>query len=447
MFRTALVGFLALATASADPSFHSRQLLTVDGTYNSNEVANAASLPMYTAGNSKKSVIGNAYYELDCASSTMCVSVVLNKGYKLEQTLDNIWVKDANHPTSTNLKYETKSFSYFKDGTQGWEGCFVLPASESGDRLLEFHSNYDKGETMSTGKLAQGAGKAINLCPANLVGEPEVVPTDPKDTPLSPGNTEGTGVDPSTPREGGSFGDPHVKTWTGHVFDFHGACDIVLAHVPAFNNEQGLDLHVRMTMRDDWSYISEAALKIGNDVLQVGTNAEYYLNGVKSAALPLTVGGFAVKVVHKTEKTHRFDIDLKEQGKIRIKVYNEFLGVNFQKAGSDFQHATGIMGEFETGALLSRNGQVVADTNVYGQEWQVHDDELQLFQEKKGPQYPEACEMPVPKELSQRRLAESMVSFEDAAKACADWDMESKEACIYDVMATGDLEMAQGGAM
>lgn len=405
-------------------------MLTVDGTYNVNEVIGATSLPMHTAGNSKKSQIGTVYYELDCTGSTMCVSAVLNKDYKLDQSADDIWIKDAKHPTSSNLKYETKSFSYFNDGTQGWEACFAIPSSESGDRILEFHSSYDNGETMSTGKLSQGNGRSINFCPAALIGTKEetteVVPTD---------------------KEGGSFGDPHVKTWTGHVFDFHGACDIVLAHVPAFNNEQGLDLHVRMTMRDDWSYISEAALKIGDDVLLVGTNAEYYLNGVKSAALPLTVGGFAVKVVHKTEKTHRFDIDLKEQGKIRIKVYNEFLGVNFQKAGSDFQHATGIMGEFETGALLSRNGQVVEDTNVYGQEWQVHNDELQLFQQLKGPQYPEACEMPVPKALSQRRLAESMVSFEDASTACADWDMESKEACIYDVMATGDLEMAQGGAM
>ena len=433
-------------------------MLTVDGTYNVNEVLNVASLPMYTAGNSKKSQIGTAYYELDCASSTMCVSVVLNKGYKLDQTPDNIFVKDANHPTASNLKYAQKSFSYYKDGTQGWEACFAIPSSTSGDRLLEIHSNYNNGETMSTGKLAQGAGKSINICPANAVSAPDE--TAPKDTDLPPppppsGNTEGTTtvvvppVTPptATPKEGGSFGDPHVKTWTGHVFDFHGACDIVLAHVPAFNQEQGLDLHVRMTMRDDWSYISEAALKIGDDVLLVGTNAEYYLNGVKSAALPLTVGGYAVKVVHKTEKTHRFDIDLKEQGKIRIKVYNEFLGVNFQKAGSDFQDATGIMGEFQTGALLSRNGQVVDDTNVYGQEWQVHNDELQLFREQKGPQYPEACEMPVPKALSERRLAESMVSFDDASKACADWDMESKEACIYDVMATGDLEMAQGGAM
>lgn len=412
-------------------SLRGRQLLTVDGTFSANEVIGVASLPMYTGGDKKKSTIGTAYYELDCTGSTMCVSVVLQKGYTLQKSMDNIWIKDAKHPTASDLKYEATSFSYYTDGTQGWEGCFKIPSSASGDRVLEFHSNYDKGETMSSGKLSQANGLSMNFCPANLVGTTQE--TAPKDE--------------TAPKEGGSFGDPHVKTWTGHVFDFHGACDIVLAHVPDFNNGQGLDLHVRMTMRDDWSYISEAALKIGDDVLHVGGNAEYHLNSVQGAELPLTVGGFAVKVVHKTEKTHRFDIDLKEQGKIRIKVYNEFLGVNFQKAGDDFQHAVGIMGEFETGALLSRNGQVIEDTNVYGQEWQVHDDELQLFPEKKGPQYPEACEMPVPKALSQRRLAESMVSFEDASKACADWDMESKEACIYDVMATGDLEMAQGGAM
>ena len=55
---------------------------------------------------------------------------------------------------------------------------------------------------------------------------------------------------------GGAYGDPHLKTWSGKACDFHGACDLVLVQ----SVQSDLDLHIRTTMHDDWSYITATAL-------------------------------------------------------------------------------------------------------------------------------------------------------------------------------------------
>jgi hypothetical protein len=40
-------------------------------------------------------------------------------------------------------------------------------------------------------------------------------------------------------------GDPHFKTFGGEMYDFHGECDLVLLHNPEFNNNLGMDIHIR----------------------------------------------------------------------------------------------------------------------------------------------------------------------------------------------------------
>jgi hypothetical protein len=88
------------------------------------------------------------------------------------------------------------------------------------------------------------------------------------------------------PSNGGGEGDPHFKTWRGQHFDFHGECDLVLLHCPAFESGLGLDVHIRTKIRHDMSYISSVALRISSDVLEVESQGVYYLNGVVGTALP-----------------------------------------------------------------------------------------------------------------------------------------------------------------
>jgi hypothetical protein len=106
------------------------------------------------------------------------------------------------------------------------------------------------------------------------------------------------------------------------------------------------------------------------------------------------------------------------------------------------------MGEFGTGSFLSRTGELMSmdDLSGFAREWQVRDDEPMLFQFIEYPQYPTECVMPEASTESQRRLGESTQILRMAEEACAIWTGSAKEACIADVVATGDVDMAAAGA-
>ncbi len=64
------------------------------------------------------------------------------------------------------------------------------------------------------------------------------------------------------------------------------------------------------------------------------------------------------------------------------------------------------------------------------------------------PQHPNVCILPSPKQASQLRRRLSATSLADelaAEKACEHWG-EGKDDCVFDVLATGDLDMAMVGA-
>ena len=246
---------------------------------------------------------------------------------------------------------------------------------------------------------------------------------------------------------GGGFGDPHLKTWRGHRYDYHGECDLVLVHSDTFGNGQGLDLHIRTEIRRDWSYISDAALRIGKDILEVDSKGHYYLNGVKDAEMPSTIGGF--EMTHKISKSGRLslDVNLQKKGHIRFREYKEFVSVNIVQGREDlFGDSIGLMGSFGTGQMLLRDNETVEEDPItFAQEWQVRQHEPKLFRHMRAPQYPQTCNLPSAKRESRRRLEEDGITVEMAEKACENWG-EDKEGCIYDVMATGELDLAQAGA-
>jgi cysteine-rich repeat protein len=250
--------------------------------------------------------------------------------------------------------------------------------------------------------------------------------------------------------DGGANGDPHFKTWHGKHFDFHGVCDLVLLQNKEFESGLGLDVHIRTHMRRDMSYISSVALRMGADVLEVESQGVYYLNGVAGADLPSELSGFQFLHTQPTAKQHVFDIHLGGRERIKIKTYKDFVSVSFEQGqGKHFAKSAGLMGDFEMGHMVARDGKtIIDDANAFGQEWQVLDTEYSLFQTVRFPQHPSVCTMPTPVQASQlrRRLSEKSNEAELAAvKACEHWG-EGKDDCVFDVLATGDLEMAVGGA-
>jgi hypothetical protein len=249
---------------------------------------------------------------------------------------------------------------------------------------------------------------------------------------------------------GGANGDPHFKTWQGQHFDYHGECDLILLQSKEFDSGLGLDVHIRTKMRRDMAFISSAAVRLGTDLLEVGSQGIYHLNGVAGADLPSEFGGFEFLHTQPTDKQHVFEVHLGQRERIKVKTYKDFVSVLFEQAQlQHFGDSVGLMGDFGMGHMLSRDGKtIIDDANAFGQEWQVLDSEPKLFHTLRFPQHPQVCTMPTPVQATsqlRRRLLESSVDELAAEKACEHWG-EGKDDCVFDVLTTGDLEMAVVGA-
>lgn len=149
-----------------------------------------------------------------------------------------------------------------------------------------------------------------------------------------------------------------------------------------------------------------------------------------------------------------------------------------------FHDGLGLAGAFGLGIMVGRDGIKVFDendTDNFGQDWQVRDpDDPIIFQTARAPQFPTQCIMPdsnkaegvlydedgdeIPgatatngdtgvtakqlrrkKRRNRRRRLGQMVSEDEAETACAHWKKEDIDSCIMDVLATGDVELAEAG--
>lgn len=215
-----------------------------------------------------------------------------------------------------------------------------------------------------------------------------------------------------------------------------------------FANGLGIDIHIRTKIVRFWSYIEKAVIRIGNDILEIeglpDFAASYWINYEHMGELT-DLAGFPVTL---NENTDRYTIDLGSlyPGEmIQIKTFKEFVGVKVLGASEkSFGNSTGIIGDFRTGNTYARDRiTVLNDFTELGNEWQVLPSDGHFFRETSRPQFPEKCLLPEnPQGKRKRRLDESSISEEDAEAACAGLEDEfSRKGCVYDILATQDLEM------
>ncbi|CAB9505562.1 expressed unknown protein [Seminavis robusta] len=253
------------------------------------------------------------------------------------------------------------------------------------------------------------------------------------------------------------FGDPHLKSWNGDWFSYMGECDLRLVHAPTFDGKQDLTIHVRTTIRYEYSYIEAAAIQIGNDTLEVDSWGGYALNDVEDAILNSrakrvlrngnlvsnNLGGYDIFHTQMSQKKHVFDVILGPGENVTFSNMKDMVSVKINH-NEHFVNVVGVLGHFD-GSMLARDG--VTDLhdgiNTMGQEWQVHDDEPMLFRTAREPQYPNKCRLPDLGKKESRRLGEGIGEAE-AKVACAHLqpDAQAFASCVYDVTATNDLDYA-----
>jgi hypothetical protein len=260
----------------------------------------------------------------------------------------------------------------------------------------------------------------------------------------------GGGVRVGGPEVGG---DPHITTWNNEHYEYHGQCDLVMLKDPGFADGLGLYVHIRTKIVRYWSYIQSVAIRIGDDILEIegsadvdDTEAHYWKNVEYQGDLD-TFAGFPVtqKLPSAYKRSYTIDLGSKFPGQdITIQLYKEFVRVKLNGNEQVFGNSVGLLGDYKTGKTLARDGVTVFDDFTdLGDEWQVLPSEPRLFHELAHPQFPELCMKPEdPRGERKRRLEESRISVEDAEKACISLkDPLSIKDCVYDVLATQDVDM------
>jgi len=249
---------------------------------------------------------------------------------------------------------------------------------------------------------------------------------------------------------GGAGGDPHFYTWSGNSYDFHGHCDLVLLNTPSMgerHGNKGLSIHIRSApFKIFFSFISDVAVRIGDDILEIGAQ-KHYINGVpQEIGSTEVLSGYPVvsSVAHKKPR-YTYKVQLGGKEEIIFREYKGWITVTLINAPrGDFGNSVGLMGNYGTGAWLGRDGTTVhSDINAFGHEWQVHGgSDGFLFRVPSA--YPKQCDIPMKHaeaKLRGRRLLLPTITREEALRACAHWG-SAIEDCVVDVQTAGDLEMA-----
>jgi len=229
---------------------------------------------------------------------------------------------------------------------------------------------------------------------------------------------------------------------------------MILAKDTNFAHGIGLDVQIRTKLVRFWSYIHSAAIRIGDDILEFQGSADkedqesHYWFNFEYQAKTSAIGGFPLSIKNNGSHKRFFEIDLSSKfpgQKIVLSAYKEFVSVDFKGAAPEsFGNTVGLLGDFYSGKTLARDGaSEINDFNELGNEWQVLPSDDMLFHDKAEPQFPKRCILPEdPQGERRRRLGESSVSVEQAEAACATLkDPLTIKDCVYDILATQDLDM------
>ena len=225
-----------------------------------------------------------------------------------------------------------------------------------------------------------------------------------------------------------------------------------------------------------YSYISAAAVQIGNTIIEVSADDGSLLvdGSLQTFAIDTADegGGDALSLAtgytlkRSTMGKHGlitvFDLNLHNEKKVSIRCNTKSMMLFVDVTGY-FEDSEGLLGApvgKNEGLGSRRNAaghrfDMTGNWNSYGEEWQVLDTEANLFQEKRFPQYPQGCvyestSFKKNKRMLRRRLLLDSVDEAalemDARKACAKTsgdDTIMNQFCFNDVMATGDIELAE----
>ena len=225
-----------------------------------------------------------------------------------------------------------------------------------------------------------------------------------------------------------------------------------MAHSDNFHQGVGLDLHARTTIKEYYSFIETAALRVGDYTMEFHPD-HVSLNGVLyiPADLPITFGEEYIYTISNVEvgeekdssKRQYYKVDLHEESSIVFKFYRKYLTINISGNEGDFGDSVGLLGEYGTGNMISRDGRVMDNFDNFAFEWQVNREDPVIFSNERSPQLPyERCRLPTIAKPQRSLLRKEKDLVAKANKACSHVSSGSFDLCVDDILQTGDLGLA-----
>ena len=96
---------------------------------------------------------------------------------------------------------------------------------------------------------------------------------------------------------------------------------MVLASAPKFANGKGLDVHVRTKIRQAYSFIESAALRIADEILEVASFGDFLLNGIAHVDMPNVIAGYPITYTSNSDKDHEFVVHVSTSKRIVMKAF------------------------------------------------------------------------------------------------------------------------------
>jgi len=197
-----------------------------------------------------------------------------------------------------------------------------------------------------------------------------------------------------------------------------------------------LELQIRTERRGSWSGVSNAALRIGGETLEVLQNSTYFVNGAVPMSAPQFLGG----TYPFEASSNSFIVRLSGGQFIEFRAFRTNILVRVNAHGSDFFTSAGMAGTWNKFGLVGRDGNTTfTDTTAFAVDWEVNKGlgDPNLFVTSAVGACADGPEPPVQPDpdLLQR-----------AKEACADLleGQVGRENCIFDVVAAdGDPEWAE----
>lgn len=145
-----------------------------------------------------------------------------------------------------------------------------------------------------------------------------------------------------------------------------------MARSPSFDSGRGLDVHARTTIIDgSWSLVSNAAVRIGDDIFEVANDGQHYLNGLSGVELPTMIANrySVVKTEENVESAGEgedgnpvsfirtwYTIEINNNEKIQITNFKTMMSVNVDVELSD---TVGMLGSSTQPGLIGRDGTTI----------------------------------------------------------------------------------------